>query len=63
MATKYPQSRKVPDALLKVGYCYYELKQWQVAHDTLAHVVASYPDTPAGKLAQARLEKMATETH
>ena len=23
----------------------------------------SYPDTPAGKLAQARLEKMATEKH
>jgi tol-pal system protein YbgF len=61
--TKYPQSRKVPDALLKVGYCYYELKQWQEAQDTLAQVVASYRDTPAGKLAQARLEKMATEKH
>ncbi len=61
--TRYPQSRKVPDALLKVGYCYYELKQWQEAQDTLAQVVASYRDTPAGKLAQARLEKMATEKH
>jgi hypothetical protein len=25
---KYPQSRKVPDALLKIGYCDYELKQF-----------------------------------
>jgi tol-pal system protein YbgF len=63
VASKYPQSRKVPDALLKVGYCYYELKQWQEAHDTLAQVVTSYPDTPAAKLAQSRLEKMATEKH
>ncbi len=26
---KYPQSRKRPDALLKIGYCQYELKQWE----------------------------------
>src|SRR5882672_3740140 len=28
---KYPQSRKRPDALLKIGYCQYELKQWDSA--------------------------------
>ena len=28
---KYPQSRKLPDAMLKIGYCDYELKQWQAA--------------------------------
>ena len=63
VASKYPQSRKVPDALLKVGYCDYELKELQAAHDTLAQVVTNYPDTPAARLAQARLEKMATEKH
>jgi hypothetical protein len=26
-------------------------------------VVANYPDTPAGKLAQQRLDKMAAERH
>jgi TolA-binding protein len=36
---KYPQSRKLPDALLKIGYCDYELKQWERAPDTLAQVV------------------------
>jgi len=60
---KYPQSRKVPDALLKVGYCDYELKQWQTAKDVLTKVSSSYPDTPAARLAQQRLEKMATEKH
>jgi len=63
VASKYPQSRKVPDALLKVGYCDYELKELQAAHDTLAQVVTNYPDTPAARLAQARLEKMASEKH
>ena len=41
VVSKYPQSRKVPDALVKVGYCDYELKQCQAAHDTLAQVVAN----------------------
>jgi tol-pal system protein YbgF len=60
---KYPQSRKVPDALLKVGYCDYELKQFQAAKDVLTQVQTSYGDTPAGHLAQQRLEKMAAEKH
>ncbi len=25
---KYPQSRKLADALLKIGFCRYETKQW-----------------------------------
>jgi len=60
---KYPQSRKVPDALLKVGYCDYELKQYQAAKDVLTQVQTQYGDTPAGQLAQQRLEKMAAEKH
>lgn len=60
---KYPQSRKRPDALLKIGYCQYELKQWEVAKDTLSKVATQFSDTPAGHLAQQRLDKMATEKH
>ena len=60
---KYPQSRKIPDALLKVGYCDYELKQFQAAKDSLTQVQAKYADTPAGHLAQQRLEKIAAENH
>ena len=63
VADKYPQSRKLPDALLKVGYCDYELKQWRAARDVLSQVASTYPDTPAGHLAQQRLEKMAAEKH
>jgi tol-pal system protein YbgF len=60
---KYPQSRKRPDALLKIGYCQYELKQWDAAKGTLTQVATQFPDTPAGHLAQQRLDKMATEKH
>jgi tol-pal system protein YbgF len=60
---KYPQSRKRPDALLKIGFCQYELKEWDVAKETLSKVVAQFPDTQAGRLAQQRLDKMATEKH
>jgi tol-pal system protein YbgF len=60
---KYPQSRKRPDALLKIGYCEYELKQWEAAKQTLSKVATQFPDTPAGHLAQQRLDRMATEQH
>jgi tol-pal system protein YbgF len=60
---KYPQSRKRADALLKIGFCQYELKQWDLAKGTLSQLAAQLPDTPAGHLAQQRLDKMATEKH
>ena len=60
---KYPQSRKLPDALLKIGYCRYELKQWDPAKTVLTQVVTQFADSPAGRLAQQRLEKMAIEKH
>ena len=60
---KYPQSRKRPDALLKIGFCQYELKQWEPAKGTLSQVASQFSDTPAGHLAQQRLDKMATEQH
>jgi len=60
---KYPQSRKLPDAMLKVGYCQYELKQWDQARTVLGAVKSRFADTPAGRLAQQRLEKMGVENH
>ena len=58
---KYPQSRKVPDALLKIGYCNYELKRFAGARKSLQTVVANYPETTAARLAGQRLERMTSE--
>jgi len=60
---KYPQSRKRPDALLKIGFCEYELKQFEPARQTLLQVTTTFADTPASRLAQQRLDKMAAEQH
>jgi len=60
---KYPQSRKIPDALLKIGYCNYELKRYDAARKALTTVVQDYKETTAARLAGQRLQAMASEGH
>ena len=55
---KYPDSRKTPDALLKIGYVNYELKNWPEARSALGQVVQRFGDTTAARLASQRLAKM-----
>lgn len=59
--TRYPTSRKVPDALLKMGYCNYELKQWDAARAALRRVQNEFPETTAARLAGQRLQRMEEE--
>lgn len=61
VVSQYPRSGKVPDALLKIGYCNYELKRWDAARTALTRVRGDYPDTTAARLAIQRLERMDTE--
>ena len=63
VVSTYSRSQKVPDALLKIGYCDYELGYWDAARAALNRVVNEYPDTTAAHLAQRRLEQMAGEGH
>lgn len=60
---RYPRSRKVPDALLKMGYCNYELERWNDARGALRRVQAEYADTTAARLAEQRLSRMDDEGH
>ncbi len=57
----YPRSSKVADALLKMGYCNYELKRWEAAKVPLVRVQSDFPDTTAARLAAQRLKRMETE--
>ena len=59
--TKFPRSRKVPDALLKMGYCNYELEDWAAAREALTLVQEEYSDTTAARLAGQRLARMDEE--
>lgn len=58
----YPRSAKLPDALLKVGYCNHELGQLDAARAALREVQRLYPDTTAARLATQRLERISQET-
>lgn len=60
---QFPRSRKVPDALLKMGYCNYELGNWDQARAALSRVQQEFADTTAARLAQQRLDRMAGEGH
>jgi tol-pal system protein YbgF len=55
---RYSQSAKLPDALLKVGYCQAELGNRDAARTALQQVVRQYPDTTAARLASQRLERL-----
>ena len=61
--SRFPRSRKVPDALLKIGYSNYELQRWDSARDALTRVQDDYEDTTAARLAEQRLNRMDDEGH
>jgi tol-pal system protein YbgF len=55
---QYPQSAKLPDALLKVGYCQIELGDRNAARTSLQEVMRQFPDTTAARLASQRLSSL-----
>jgi tol-pal system protein YbgF len=54
----YPRGNKVPDALLKVGYCYLALGQTERSRAVLEQVVNLYPKTEPAATAAKRLESL-----
>lgn len=54
----WPDSRKAPDALLKLGYTQLERKQTVAGRSSLQQVVSRYPGSDAAKLASERLQKL-----
>jgi len=58
---EYPRSSKVPDALLKMGFCNYNLKRWDAARVILVRVQGDYPETTAARLAGQYLNRMDSE--
>jgi tol-pal system protein YbgF len=55
---QFPAGNKVPDALLKIGFCYGKLGDPVASKDVLAQVVQIYGKSDAAKLAQKRLGEM-----
>ncbi len=61
--TGFPAARKQPDALLKAGYCHYELRHFDLARTALARVTQDFPETTAAVEAAERLKRMTAEGH
>ena len=57
----YPDSRKSPDAMLKIGYTYYEMKNTDAARQTLTALTQRFPGTTAARLAENRLQRINLE--
>lgn len=57
VATREPESRKAPDALLKLALCQYELGREPLARQTLARLKARFPDSDAAREAESRLTR------
>lgn len=54
----HPQSSRLPDALLKLGYIYGEQGDTDRAREVLQKLVQVYPDTQAANLAERRLQSL-----
>lgn len=63
VVTMFPDSAKVPAAMLKTGFSYYGLKQWDKARDILEKVKNQYPQGSVAQLAEKRLHRMKLEGH
>jgi tol-pal system protein YbgF len=54
----WPDSRKAPDAMVKLGFSLSDLKRNAEARNTLDDVVRKYPGSPAAQLAADRLKRL-----
>jgi tol-pal system protein YbgF len=58
LGLNYPQSARLPDALLKLGYIYGEQGETARARDVLQKLTQVYPNTQAASLAERRLQSL-----
>ncbi|MGK0674170.1 MAG: tol-pal system protein YbgF [Halothiobacillaceae bacterium] len=56
-----PAHPKVPDALLKIGYVFYDQKNFAKAREVLNKVKEQFPGSQAASLAEQRLKRMQQE--
>ena len=54
----FPDSNKVPDAILKQAFVYYDLGEWEKTRSLLQKLRSQYPDSPSASLALKRLQQM-----
>jgi TolB protein len=63
LLNNYPHSNKVPDAMLKLGYTYYELGDFDAVRSILNKLRKTHSKSTAARLAGKRLERLKREGH
>ena len=58
VSKEWPDSRKVPDALVKQGFALFELNRLADARSVLGDVGKRFPNTEAARLAAERLQRI-----
>jgi len=58
LLSQFPDSGKVPDGMLKLGYCQAQLGQKDRARNTFNEVLRLYPMSDAARFAQSQLRAM-----
>jgi tol-pal system protein YbgF len=58
VGVNYPDSEKLPEAMLKLGYVYDELGDANKAREVLLKLTQTYPDSRAANLAKQRLQAL-----
>ena len=58
VVSQFPNSSKVPDALLKLGYIEFDQQNLAKARDYFSRITTSYPETTAAHLASKKLAQM-----
>lgn len=54
----YPNSAKVPDALLKISYIYFEKKDWEKTRTLLQRILQDHASSTAASLAEVKLRQL-----
>jgi tol-pal system protein YbgF len=57
----HPASAKVPGAMLKMGYIFYEQQAWDKAREVLQRLLNDYPGSTEARLAEKRLQRLQKE--
>ena len=63
VVSQYSGSNKVEGAMLKIGFTYYEMQDWQSAKSALQSVIKKYPSTTVSRKAKERLQRIKREGH
>lgn|SRR5690554_1294804 len=61
LKNNFPLSSKLADALLKIGYTYHELEDYQQSQAALEKVIQTFPNGSEARLAQNRLNLLKRE--